>query len=102
MQTSAAHNADIARVLGEVADLPDAQCRIARDEGVLACISSDARSAPDCRHWRYGFGPARCNCLEPADVPNTRPLAELQRLVHQAPNPFSLKGLFEAAKSGSP
>jgi len=66
-------------------DLLDTHCRMAKDEGVLVCISSDAHSEPDFEHLRYGIGQARRGWLEKADVLNTRPLAELQRLLHREP-----------------
>jgi DNA polymerase (family X) len=66
-------------------DLLDTHCRMAKDEGVLVCISSDAHSALDFEHLRYGIGQARRGWLEKADVLNTRPLAELQRLLRRAP-----------------
>ncbi len=66
-------------------DLLDTHCRMAKDEGVLVCISSDAHSELDFEHLRYGVGQARRGWLEQADVLNTRPLAELQRLLRRAP-----------------
>lgn len=66
-------------------DLLDTHCRMAKDEGVLVCINSDAHSASDFEHLRYGIGQARRGWLEEADVLNTRPLAELLRLLRRAP-----------------
>ncbi len=88
MQTPAIRNADIAREFGEIAHLLDTHCRMARDEGVLACISPDARSAPGFERLRHGVGQARRGWPEPVDVLNTRPPAGLQRLVHQASKPM--------------
>jgi DNA polymerase (family 10) len=68
-------------------DLLDTHCRMAKDEGVLVCISSDAHSELDFEHLRYGVGQGRRGWLEPVDVLNTRPLAELQRLLRRAPVP---------------
>ena len=68
-------------------DLLDTHCRMAKDEGVLVCISSDAHSALDFEHLRYGIGQARRGWLAKADVLNTRALAELQRLLRRAPIP---------------
>jgi DNA polymerase (family 10) len=62
-------------------DLLDTHCRMAKDEGVLVCINSDAHSALDFEHLRYGIGQARRGWLEAADVLNTRPLAELLSLL---------------------
>ena len=67
-------------------DLLDTHCRMAKEEGVLVCINSDAHSALDFEHLRYGIGQARRGWLEKADVLNTRPLAELQRLLRRAPS----------------
>lgn len=66
-------------------DLLDTHCRMAKDEGVLVCISSDAHSELDFEHLRYGIGQARRGWLEKADVLNTRPLAALQQLLRRAP-----------------
>ncbi len=66
-------------------DLLDTHCRMAKDEGVLVCISSDAHSALDFVHLRYGIGQARRGWLEKADVLNTRPLADLRKLLRRAP-----------------
>ena len=68
-------------------DLLDTHCRMAKDEGVLVCVSSDAHSELDFEHLRYGIGQARRGWLEKADVLNARPLAELQRLLRRAPSP---------------
>jgi DNA polymerase (family X) len=66
-------------------DLLDTHCRMAKDEGVLVCVSSDAHSELDFEHLRYGIGQARRGWLEKADVLNARPLAELQRLLRRPP-----------------
>ena len=66
-------------------DLLDTHCRMAKDEGVLVCISSDAHSTLDFEHLRYGIGQARRGWLEKADVLNARPLAKLQQLLRRAP-----------------
>ena len=66
-------------------DLLDTHCRMAKDEGVLVCISSDAHSATDFENLRYGIGQARRGWLEKADVLNTRPLAGLRQLLRRAP-----------------
>lgn len=60
-------------------DLDDVHCRMAKDEGVLVAISSDAHSADGFDVLRYGVGQARRGWLEKKDVLNTRPLAELRR-----------------------
>jgi DNA polymerase (family 10) len=64
-------------------DLDDVHCRMARDEGVLVAINSDAHSTHDFAHLRYGVGQARRGWLEPRDVLNTRPLSELKSLLRR-------------------
>jgi DNA polymerase (family 10) len=63
-------------------DLTDAHCRMAKDEGVLVAISSDAHSAEGLDVLRYGVGQARRGWLEKNNVLNTRSLAELRKLLH--------------------
>jgi DNA polymerase (family 10) len=65
-------------------DLLDTHCRIAKEEGVLVAINSDAHSREDFANLRFGVGQARRGWLEAADVLNTRPLPELRRLLKQA------------------
>ena len=62
-------------------DLTDVHCRMARDEGVLVAISSDAHGVDGFEALRYGVGQARRGWLEKKDVLNARPLAELRRLL---------------------
>jgi len=62
-------------------DLTDVHCRMARDEGVLVAINSDAHSANDFDNLGYGIGQARRGWLEKKDVLNTRPLAALRKLL---------------------
>ena len=64
-------------------DLYDTYCRIAKSEGVLVAIDSDAHSIASFDHLRYGVGQARRGWLEAADVINTRPLGELRKLLKQ-------------------
>jgi len=59
-------------------DADDALARTAREEGALVAVSSDAHSRYDYDFLRYGIGQARRGGLEPKDVVNTRPLAELR------------------------
>ena len=107
MQRPAVHNADVARVFGEVADLLEIEqadpfgiraCRNAARivDGLrldlaaslaTVCINSDAHDALDFAHLRYGIGQARRGWLEKADVLNTRSLAELQRLLRHVSVP---------------
>jgi DNA polymerase (family 10) len=62
-------------------DLTDVACRMAKDEGVLVSIASDAHSELELDHLRFGVGQARRGWLGAADVLNTRPLDELQPLL---------------------
>lgn len=62
-------------------DLLDTHCQMAREEGVLVSINSDAHSAFDLANLRFGVGQARRGWLEKKDVLNTRPLAELRALI---------------------
>ncbi|MEJ2360875.1 MAG: DNA polymerase/3'-5' exonuclease PolX [Gammaproteobacteria bacterium] len=64
-------------------DLLDTYCHMARDEGVLISIDSDAHSINDFRNLEYGIGQARRGWLEKADVLNTRSLAQLRKLLKQ-------------------
>jgi DNA polymerase (family X) len=65
-------------------DLNDVHCRMAREEGVLVAVSSDAHSTHDFAHLRYGIGQARRGWLAPGDVLNTRGLRELESLLRGA------------------
>lgn len=58
-------------------DLLDTYCQMAKDEGVLVCINSDAHSSFDFANLRFGIGQARRGWLEKRDVLNSRPLADL-------------------------
>ncbi|MGB7541085.1 MAG: DNA polymerase/3'-5' exonuclease PolX [Burkholderiales bacterium] len=62
-------------------DLLDTHCRMAKDEGVLVSINSDAHSAQQFDNLKYGIGQARRGWLEKRDVLNTRTLAELRTLI---------------------
>jgi DNA polymerase (family X) len=62
-------------------DLLDSHCRMAKDEGVLVSINSDAHSAHELDNLKFGIGQARRGWLEKGDVLNARPLAELKRLL---------------------
>lgn len=60
-------------------DLNDLHSRMAKDEGVLVCINSDAHSVDGFDMLRYGIGQARRGWLESRDVLNTRSLADLRK-----------------------
>jgi DNA polymerase (family 10) len=59
-------------------DLTDTYCRMAKDEGALLVISSDAHSTFELDLLRFGVGQARRGWLEKADVLNTRGLKQLR------------------------
>jgi len=65
-------------------DLTDTHCRMAKDEGVLVAVNSDAHSVDGFDVLRFGVGQARRGWLERRDVLNTRPLAELRRWLARA------------------
>ena len=62
-------------------DLSDAFCRLAREEGVLVCINTDAHGTMDLDYIRYGVGQARRGWLEKKNVLNTRTLKQLRPLL---------------------
>jgi DNA polymerase (family 10) len=62
-------------------DLLDTHCQLAREEGVLVSINSDAHSSADFDHLRFGVGQARRGWLEKKDVLNSRSLTELRKLL---------------------
>ncbi|GAB4169417.1 MAG: DNA polymerase/3'-5' exonuclease PolX [Rhodocyclaceae bacterium] len=62
-------------------DLLDTHCTMAKEEGVLVAIDSDAHAVADFDDLRFGVGQARRGWLERADVLNTRPLEELRKLL---------------------
>ena len=62
-------------------DLIDTYCRMAKEEGVLIAISSDAHKAEDFENLRYGVGQARRGWLSAQDVLNTRRLVELRPML---------------------
>lgn len=62
-------------------DLIDTYCQLAREEGVLLCINSDAHAVRDFDNLVHGIGQARRGWLEKKDILNTRPLRQLRRLL---------------------
>ncbi|HOW85837.1 MAG TPA: DNA polymerase/3'-5' exonuclease PolX [Candidatus Aminicenantes bacterium] len=62
-------------------DLDDVHCRMAGEMGLKIAVSTDAHSTGDLDLMRFGIGQARRGWIEAADVINTRPLAELRRLL---------------------
>lgn len=61
-------------------DATDVACHTAKEAGVRVAISSDAHSPVGLRSLRFGVNQARRGWLEPQDVLNTRPVAELRKL----------------------
>jgi len=64
-------------------DLLDIHCQMARDEGVLVAINSDAHSVQDFDNLPYGVGQARRGWLEKKDVLNARPLKSVLALLRK-------------------
>lgn len=64
-------------------DLLDIHCQMARDEGVLVAINSDAHSVHEFDNLGYGVGQARRGWLSKKDVLNTRPLRALRTLLRK-------------------
>ncbi len=64
-------------------DLIDMHCRMAKDEGVLVSVNSDAHSVLEFDNLKFGIGQARRGWLEKGDVLNTRGLAEVKRLLRR-------------------
>ena len=64
-------------------DLPDLWVRAARDAGVKIAISTDAHATEQLALMALGVGYARRGWLRAGDVLNTRPWAELQRLLRR-------------------
>jgi DNA polymerase (family 10) len=62
-------------------DLLDVYCRMAKEEGVLVSVNSDAHSVHEFDNLRFGVGQARRGWLEKKDVLNTRTLAEVRKLL---------------------
>jgi DNA polymerase (family X) len=62
-------------------DLSDTYCRMAKDEGALLAISSDAHSTFELELLRFGIGQARRGWLEKRDVLNTRGLRQLRAVL---------------------
>ena len=62
-------------------DLDDVHCQMAKAEGVLISIASDAHRVTDFGNIRFGITQARRGWLEWGDVLNTRSLPDLRRLL---------------------
>ena len=64
-------------------DLLDVHCQMAKDEGVLVAVSTDAHGVQDFNNLIYGVGQARRGWLGKEDVLNTRPLKLLIPLLRR-------------------
>jgi DNA polymerase (family 10) len=64
-------------------DLVDKHCRMAKDEGVLVAIDSNAHDTGELAHLRYGVGQARRAWLGRDDVLNARGLREIMTLLER-------------------
>jgi len=64
-------------------DLTDTDCQMAKDEGVLVSINSDAHSVLDFENLRYGVGQARRGWLDKSVVLNTRTLQSLRPMLQR-------------------
>ena len=62
-------------------DLNDIYCQMARDAGVKLVISTDAHRIAELDNMRYGVDQARRGWCEPADIANTQPLAQFEKLI---------------------
>lgn len=62
-------------------DLTDTDCQMAKEEGVMVSINSDAHSVLDFGNLRYGVGQARRGWVEKKDVLNARSLHALRPLL---------------------
>ena len=62
-------------------DLTDVHAQAAKSMGVKLAISTDAHAAAELDLMRFGVDQARRGWLEPGDIINTQPLAELKKLI---------------------
>lgn len=62
-------------------DLHDTHCQMAKAEGVLVAINSDAHRVDGFDDLRFGIAQARRGWLEKKDVMNTRGLGDLRKLL---------------------
>jgi len=68
-------------------DLTEIHCQMAREEGVLLAVNTDAHSTLELENARFGIGQARRGWLERADVVNTRSFSELKKLLKPTMEP---------------
>jgi DNA polymerase (family 10) len=62
-------------------DIDDLTCRLAKDMDVAISIGTDAHSTDGLSAMRFGVNQARRGWLEAADVLNTRPWRQLQKIL---------------------
>ncbi len=62
-------------------DLSDVHVKMAREAGARFVVSTDAHRVAELDYMRYGVDQARRGWCTAADVANTRPLAELRRVL---------------------
>jgi DNA polymerase (family X) len=62
-------------------DLLDTHCQMAKEEGVLVCVNSDAHNVHQFGNLRFGIGQARRGWLGKGDVLNTQPLKRVSALL---------------------
>ncbi|HBG25515.1 MAG: DNA polymerase III [Planctomycetes bacterium GWF2_41_51] len=62
-------------------DINDIFCKMAKDIGVKIAINTDAHRPGDLDFMHFGIGQARRGWLEPKDVINTLPLAQLKKIL---------------------
>ena len=62
-------------------DLSDSHCRLAKDMGVMVTISTDSYNRQHLDYIRFGVYTARRGWLEKRDVLNTRPVAEVLKIL---------------------
>jgi DNA polymerase (family 10) len=66
-------------------DLTDTACRMAKEEGALVAVNSDAHGTYDFENLAFGIGQARRGWLEARDVLNARPLADVRKFTARSP-----------------
>ncbi len=64
-------------------DLDDVYCRMAKEMGLKLALATDAHAPVEYDFVRFGIGQARRGWLEKDDVLNTRPVAELLKLLRR-------------------
>lgn len=64
-------------------DLDDTHCRLAKEEGVLVCINSDAHGESQFEDLAFGINQAQRGWLRKEDVLNSRPLGSLRKLLRE-------------------